>query len=263
MKTNNAVERVVMARALALVFARQLAAVLSAEDFAEVCKRNRVAESGVCHSHDFCDANMVMARAFLVVTGMAVDTQRDEDCVLWSQAWRIAMAKGLDALCGSVHEVEGEGVKRAAIWLSKTGRVRSCVICPDVAAVVRAAAEAYGPRSTFRRTAASVPPGAESIVHEVAAQDESEIARAHHALSEALENPDAGNDEVRDAAVDVCDALNALQSRAQSSLAIVEAVAWSAEPLALLTAEARKLVPECPARFGGAAQQAAFESRGV
>lgn len=87
-----------------------------------------------------------------------------------------------------------------------------------------------------------------AIVAEVAADESSEIARAHHALSEALENPDA---------------LNALQNRAQASLAIVEAVAWSAEPLALLTAEARKLVPECPARFGGAAQQAAFESRGV
>lgn len=37
-------------------------------------------------------------------------------------------------------------------------------------------------------------------------------------------------------------------------LSIVEAVAWSAEPLALLVAEARSLVPVAPERFGGAAE---------
>lgn len=47
----------------------------------------------------------------------------------------------------------------------------------------------------------------------LASDSDSEIAKAHNALSEALENPDAGNDDVRDTAIDMCAALNALQER--------------------------------------------------
>lgn len=40
-------------------------------------------------------------------------------------------------------------------------------------------------------------------------EDDKDLAAAHDELSKQLEDPDAGNDDVRDAAIKVCDALNA------------------------------------------------------
>lgn len=62
------------------------------------------------------------------------------------------------------------------------------------------------------------------VVLEVASDDASPIAKAHVALSNALEDPELGNDEVRDAAVDVCAALNALKERASAASGELEMV---------------------------------------
>lgn len=40
-----------------------------------------------------------------------------------------------------------------------------------------------------------------------------DLKEAHDSLSEALENPDCGNDEVRDAAIGMCAAMNAFWGR--------------------------------------------------
>jgi hypothetical protein len=117
-----------------------------------------------------------------------------------------------------------------------------------------------------------------SVVAEVAADASSEIARAHVALSEALEDEDGGNDEVRSAAVDVCDALNALQVRAKGALpasedqdecedgvgqflavpkdlwgklcCLAEGVAWSAEGASSFIREARGVCGEIDSFYG-------------
>lgn len=48
----------------------------------------------ICHSHDFCDANMAMAEAWEGLTG-----RRPQDCPekLWDGAWDIAKRAGFDS----------------------------------------------------------------------------------------------------------------------------------------------------------------------
>lgn len=59
---------------LAQVFSRELKDELYAEEMAEVIARNRTETSpNVCHSHDFCDANMTMQRALAKLLGIRVD----------------------------------------------------------------------------------------------------------------------------------------------------------------------------------------------
>jgi hypothetical protein len=83
------------ARQIAEQFVAQLRADLTAEEFAEVQKRNRLEESRwVCHSHDFCDANMTMDAAF---RHFGIDPLPDIENgmpgwinELWNAAWDIA-----------------------------------------------------------------------------------------------------------------------------------------------------------------------------
>lgn len=65
-----------------------------ANELPEILARNRAlrAEGGrsSCATHDFCDANMLMADAFLAVTGREPDCESDADAALWSDAWDLA-----------------------------------------------------------------------------------------------------------------------------------------------------------------------------
>jgi hypothetical protein len=72
---------------IADTFVRLLRAELSPAAFAEMQRRNRTAPAGVCASHDFCDANMVMLAAF-----EAHELVPDmDDPTLWNAAWERAM----------------------------------------------------------------------------------------------------------------------------------------------------------------------------
>nr|WP_315186506.1 hypothetical protein [uncultured Albidiferax sp.] len=52
---------------LALEFSQGLHAHLTPEQMREIVKRNRrETVPGVCHSHDFCDANVVLYEVFLL-----------------------------------------------------------------------------------------------------------------------------------------------------------------------------------------------------
>lgn len=75
---------------LARRFSILIRAYLTAEQLAEVVRRNGTAHESVCHSHDFCDANEVMAEAFAGLTGRSVDGGDDEDTELWGMAWALA-----------------------------------------------------------------------------------------------------------------------------------------------------------------------------
>lgn len=81
-----------LAAELAAVFAAALAEALSAEDWQEMRRRNATADypAAVCASHDFCDANDVMAEAFKRVTGHSPRPWSDDDSALWSRAWLAA-----------------------------------------------------------------------------------------------------------------------------------------------------------------------------
>lgn len=53
-------------------------------------------ELGICHSHDFLDANAVMADAFQKVVGRQTDLLSSRDLQLWSGAWELAKLRGFN-----------------------------------------------------------------------------------------------------------------------------------------------------------------------
>ena len=80
---------------LALEFSQGLHAYLSPKQMMEVVKRNRTETvPGICHSHDFCDANMFLYDVFMKY-GMnpAAEGGMDQWGALWDQAWNLAKSK--------------------------------------------------------------------------------------------------------------------------------------------------------------------------
>ena len=81
---------------LARAFGEQVQT-LSVAEFREIILRNKSeTNDGICHSHDFCDANMLMLDAFIETFGRnpldGPDGMTDEDGKLWDGAWAIAKA---------------------------------------------------------------------------------------------------------------------------------------------------------------------------
>lgn len=81
---------------LAREFSLLLRERLSVEEMREVVARNLAAAPGVCHSHDFCDANEVMLAASDRLGFGGIDDQLDSDegMALWNGAWNLAKANG-------------------------------------------------------------------------------------------------------------------------------------------------------------------------
>jgi hypothetical protein len=79
---------------LAIDFSDGLKACLTAAQMRECVDRNKAepVDSDVCHSHDYCDANMVMFEAFQSTFGREPDTDNGPDLELWNDAWEIAKA---------------------------------------------------------------------------------------------------------------------------------------------------------------------------
>lgn len=84
---------------IAAHFSRVLREWLTSLEMSKVITRNRRERiKGVCHTHDFCDANMAMDEAFKRVLGRgmylidegATDEQKEADTDLWNAAWNIA-----------------------------------------------------------------------------------------------------------------------------------------------------------------------------
>ena len=83
------------ADAIALEFSQELRDCLSPEQMTEVVERNRTETiRGVCHSHDFCEANMVL---YAVVMRHGIDPVSEEGMerhgALWDQAWNLAKSR--------------------------------------------------------------------------------------------------------------------------------------------------------------------------
>lgn len=80
---------------LALEFSQGLHAYLTPEQMRDVVERNRSEpEQGICHSHDFCDANMFLYDVFVKYSmDPAAEGGVDQWGDLWDQAWNLAKSK--------------------------------------------------------------------------------------------------------------------------------------------------------------------------
>ena len=80
--------------ALARMFSRILSRTLLNSDMVKVVKMNsEEKDRNICHSHDYIDANMVMAEAFKKIVGKNPVPSSERDCILWSEAWDLAKSK--------------------------------------------------------------------------------------------------------------------------------------------------------------------------
>lgn len=80
---------------LAREFSQGLHDYLPPEQMREVIERNRSETvPGICHSHDFCDANMILYDVFKKY-GMDPVAEGGVDQLgeLWDQAWNLAKSK--------------------------------------------------------------------------------------------------------------------------------------------------------------------------
>lgn len=79
---------------LAFEFSQGLHSYITEEKMAEVVRRNRAeASPGICHSHDFCDANMFLYDVFTKYGMNPVDEGGlDRWGDLWDRAWNMAKA---------------------------------------------------------------------------------------------------------------------------------------------------------------------------
>ena len=89
------------AKSLARAFCNQLEYEIGARNVNAAAKANRAEPDLLsCHSHDYCDANMVMLEACKCI-GVDVwnpdGTFNDAATETWNEAWGIARAAGLKA----------------------------------------------------------------------------------------------------------------------------------------------------------------------
>lgn len=85
---------------LAGKFSQSLHLLLTSEQMSEVRARN-AAEShpGICHTHDFCDANVVLHEVFLSYGINPADRGgMDKWGPLWDAAWNLAKAREFHVL---------------------------------------------------------------------------------------------------------------------------------------------------------------------
>lgn len=76
---------------LGAAFVALLTRDLTTEELAKVRVQNLAVGEGVCASHDFCDANMVMVEALRALTGEPdAFPHSPDDVALWNEAWEIA-----------------------------------------------------------------------------------------------------------------------------------------------------------------------------
>lgn len=80
-------------QAVAKAFARILREYLTSEEVAEVIERNKAREPGICHSHDFCDANEPMYEAMRErFPDWEPDGETEAGFDIWGAAWDAAIA---------------------------------------------------------------------------------------------------------------------------------------------------------------------------
>jgi hypothetical protein len=77
---------------LAREFSQSLKSALSSEEMKELVQKNHAETTqGICHSHDYCDANMVLHEVFMK-HGMDIADEggRERWGEMWDAAWSLA-----------------------------------------------------------------------------------------------------------------------------------------------------------------------------
>ena len=78
-------------RRLADEFAETLHGCLTAWEWLEMCRRNAAETSrNICHSHDFCDANIIMHVCWLELGLPELDGDSETHTDFWNAAWDLA-----------------------------------------------------------------------------------------------------------------------------------------------------------------------------
>lgn len=82
------------AEKIARAFSARVLKYIGPKKLALAVKRNATPEyEDCCATHDFCDANVFMDRAFRAVTGKSIRLQNDADRALWNKAWSLAQSR--------------------------------------------------------------------------------------------------------------------------------------------------------------------------
>ena len=69
-------------------FSKLVAEYVGTENMQHIIVMNRdETDTNICHSHDFCDANVFMCEAIIDITGIVPS---DNDCDMWNRAWDTA-----------------------------------------------------------------------------------------------------------------------------------------------------------------------------
>lgn len=76
---------------VAIEFTRLLRKEIGTENFLQVRRLNATPDysGGLCASHEFCDANMLMLEAFQNL-GFEPNFDNDQHVALWNDAWAVA-----------------------------------------------------------------------------------------------------------------------------------------------------------------------------
>ena len=94
--------------ALSKMFLYDLLAQIGLEQMREVAAANLAEpDPAICHSHDVCDANVVMAQAFESLMRVQVDIRSASQAQLWNAAWSQARL----AMPGFVERAAGEQIR--------------------------------------------------------------------------------------------------------------------------------------------------------
>lgn len=84
----------IITNSVAVVFSNKLKEVMTDENMAEIVKRNHTERiDQICHSHDFCDANMLMADAIKDSVEGWESMSASAYTEIWNTAWDIAKQK--------------------------------------------------------------------------------------------------------------------------------------------------------------------------
>lgn len=98
---------------------------LSHGEMMEVNKKNFTPEyMDSCPTHDYCDANEAMAEAIWKVLGREVDTQNEDDCTLWGDAWDMARKYGYYANYFMIFDVKAAKLYEEVFTMRKSAEAK-------------------------------------------------------------------------------------------------------------------------------------------
>jgi hypothetical protein len=92
------VSKVELLQMLSNEFSKELRQTLTAEEMTQVISRNRnETDPNVCHSHDFCDANVALLTAFENIYGYEPKLSDEDTINLMNAVWSLAKKNEFNA----------------------------------------------------------------------------------------------------------------------------------------------------------------------